>query len=81
MSTTQTTPVETGNRIQLPAEWAEAFGLQGHVILERTDNGILVRPCPRFTWDVVFATRLSVRPGDPAAAPAVTEVTGDDLLF
>jgi hypothetical protein len=78
---TTTTPLEPGNRIELPAEWAEALGLGGLVTLERTDNGILIRPCPRFTWDDFFATRLSVRPGDAATAPEVTEVSGDDLLF
>jgi hypothetical protein len=81
MSTTQLTPVEPGHRIQLPADWAEAIGLRGLVTLERTDNGILIRPCPRLTWDDVFATRLSVRPGNPATAPEITEVSGDDLLF
>ncbi len=81
MSTTQTTPIEPGNRIQLPADWAEVLGLRGVVTLERTDKGILIRPGPRFTWDDIFATRLSVRPGDSATAPEVTELSGDDLLF
>jgi antitoxin component of MazEF toxin-antitoxin module len=81
MSEIQTIVIEPGNRIQLPADWAEELGLRGRVTLERTDNGILVRPSPRYTWDEVFATRLSVRPGDPAAAPRIEELTGDDLLF
>jgi hypothetical protein len=78
---TKTTPIEPGNRIQLPAEWVDALGIRGLVTLERTDSGILIRPCPRFTWDDIFATRLSVRPGDPATAAEVTELSGDDLLF
>jgi hypothetical protein len=81
MNSTHFAPLEPGHRIQLPAAWAEAFGLHGLVALERTDNGILIRPCLRFTWDDIFATRLSVRPGDAATAPEVTEVSGDDLLF
>ena len=81
MSTPQLVPLEPGNRIQLPADWAEALGLRGLVTLERTDGGILVRRGPRFTWDDIFATRLSVRPGNPATAPEVTEISGDDLLF
>ena len=81
MSTIQTTPIEAGNRVQLPHEWAEDLGLHGLVTLERTGNGILIRPCPRLTWDDIFATRLVVRPGDPASVPEVTEVSGDDLLF
>ncbi len=32
------------------------------------------------TWDDMFATRLSVHPGDASAAPEITEVSGDDLL-
>jgi hypothetical protein len=81
MSTTQTTRLEPDNRIQLPADWAEALGLRGLVTLERTDNGILIRPCPRLSWDDIFAAPLSIRPGNAATAPEVTEVSGDDLLF
>ena len=81
MNTTQTTVIEPGNRIRLPAEWAEALGLQDEVVLVKTDEGILVRPHPKVTWDDVFANRLSARPGDAATAPEVTEVSGDDLLF
>lgn len=80
MSSIQITALESGNRIQLPADWAEALGFRGAVRLERTSEGILVRPT-RPTWDDIFATRLSVRPGDPADDPDVTELSGDDLLF
>jgi hypothetical protein len=41
MSTTQTTPIEPGYQIQLPAEWAEALGLKGQVVLAQTAEGIL----------------------------------------
>jgi antitoxin component of MazEF toxin-antitoxin module len=81
MSTIQSAAIESGNRIQLPADWVEALGLRGLVTLERTDNGILIRPSPRFTWDDIFATRLSIQPGDAATAPTVTDLSGDDLLF
>ncbi len=81
MNPTQSTRIEPGNRIRLPDDWAESLGLRGLVTLERTAKGILIRPSPRFTWDDIFATRLSVRPGDPATVPEVTEVSGDDLLF
>ena len=81
MTSTQTAALEPGNRIQLPTEWAEALGLRGSVSLERTQEGILIRPTPRLTWDDIFATRLSVRPGDPAAEPEIEELSGDDLLF
>jgi len=77
----KTVAVEVGNRIELPAESAEALGLQGRVALDMTDEGILVRPSPRLTWDDIFANRLSVRPGDPASDPGISELRGDDLLF
>lgn len=47
MSTEQTVPLEPDGRIQIPSDWAEAFGFHGQVTLERTDDGILVRPGPR----------------------------------
>ena len=81
MSTTQLTPVEPGHRIQLPADWVEALGLRGLVTLERTDNGILIRPCPRFTWDDIFATKLQIGSAPPDENPEDVEVTGDDFLF
>jgi hypothetical protein len=81
MNTTQTTAIEPGNRIQLPAEWAEALGLQDQVVLVKTDEGILVRPQPKVTWDDIFASRLSVKPGDSAAPAEVMEVTEDDIVF
>jgi hypothetical protein len=75
------TPVEPGNRIQLPADWAQALGLRGLVALERTGEGILVRPCPRTTWDDIFATKLTVGSAPPDQDGDVVEVTGDDFLF
>lgn len=73
--------LEPGNRVQLPAAWTEELGIHGSVLLDKTSEGILIRPCPRSTWDDIFATRLTVRPGDPAVPPDVAEVSGDDLLF
>jgi len=56
MNPTQITSLEADNRIQLPADWAEDLGLRGQVTLEWTENGILIRPGPRFTWEEIFAT-------------------------
>jgi hypothetical protein len=81
MNPTLLTPIEPGNRIQLPSEWAQALRLYDRVSLERTAEGILIRPGQQLTWDDIFATRLSVRAGDAAAEPEITEVSGDDLLF
>lgn len=80
MNTCQVTALEPGNRIQLPADWTRALGFSNSVSLERTNEGILVRP-NRATWDEIFATKLSVHPGDPAIEPDVTELSVDDLLF
>ena len=46
VSSTEITALEPGNRIQLPDEWAQALGLRGLVALDKTPEGILVRPCP-----------------------------------
>jgi bifunctional DNA-binding transcriptional regulator/antitoxin component of YhaV-PrlF toxin-antitoxin module len=81
MNTTRTTPIEPGYRIQLPAEWAEALGLKGQVVLAQTAEGILVHASPNVSWDDAFATKLSVRPADASTAPEITDVSGDDLLF
>jgi hypothetical protein len=77
----RTSPIEPGYRIQLPADWAEALGLQGHVVLEKTDAGILIRACPRATWDEIFTTKLTVRPVDTSTDLEIGETGGDDLLF
>ncbi len=81
MGPTQVTAVEAGNRVQLPAEWSEALGLRGLVTLERTDDGILIRPGPQFTWEEIFATKLQVGSAPPDEDPDEGEVTGDDFLF
>lgn len=80
MIPTQIAALEPGNRIQLPADWAEALGMRGAVKLERTSDGILIRPA-QVSWDDIFATKLSVRPGDPTADANITELSGDDLVF
>jgi hypothetical protein len=75
------TPIESGNRIQLPSEWMQALGLHGQVALERTSEGILVRPCPRTTWEEIFAAKLVIGSAPPDQNEDVAEVTGDDFLF
>jgi hypothetical protein len=80
MNSAQIATLEPGNRIQLPAEWAEALGIHGAVRLERTPDAILVRPA-KATWDDIFASKLTPRCGEPTTEPDVTELSGDDLLF
>jgi hypothetical protein len=70
MSTTQLTHLESGNRIQLPADWANSLGMHRLVVLDRTSEGILVRPCPTSAWEELFATDLDLdsMPSDEKAA-------------
>jgi AbrB family looped-hinge helix DNA binding protein len=75
------TPIDSGRRIQLPAEWADALGLRDMVALERTDDGILVRPAPRATWDEIFADKLIIGSAPPDENEDDLELTGDDFLF
>ena len=79
MNRTQIAPIEPGNRIRLPADWAEGLGLQGQVLLDRAPDGILVRPCPPVTWDDVFATKLPISPG--AAEMPELDVSTDDYML
>jgi hypothetical protein len=58
---------------------ASDLGMGGVVLLEKTESGILVRPCHPVSWDAIFAEKLSM-----AALPAaldLSEVSGDDLLL
>jgi hypothetical protein len=73
--------MEPGNRIQLPADWVAALGLRDFVTLERTDAGILIRACPRLTWDEVFATKLPIGSAPPDERSDDLELTGDDYVF
>jgi bifunctional DNA-binding transcriptional regulator/antitoxin component of YhaV-PrlF toxin-antitoxin module len=76
---TRITPVEAGHKIQLPAEWAAELGLENVAILEKTETGILVRPCSPATWDEIFADKLPM--GQQPLALDLSEVSGDDLLL
>ena len=73
-----TTPIEPGDRVRLPAEWLDALGFRAVARLDKTADGIVIRPCPPATWDQVFADKLTVRAGDGGAD---FQVTPDDLLF
>jgi hypothetical protein len=79
MGDTKITPVESGHRIQLPAEWAAELGLEENAALEKTSEGILVRPCPPMTWNEIFAEKLVM--GQQPSALDLSEVSADDLLF
>jgi hypothetical protein len=79
MSTIRITLVQPGHLIQLPAEWAEALGLRSVAALEKTAEGIVVRPWPALTWDQVFASKLAI--GRRPPADEGFEGSGDDFLL
>jgi hypothetical protein len=81
MSTTHLAPIEPGNRIELPAHSAKDLGLGGPVALERTSEGILVRPGPAKGWDEFFATKLRIGSAPADKDDDFEELRGDDLLF
>ena len=73
------TPVEPDHRIQLPADWVAELGLEYIAALEKTTEGILVRPCRTATWDEIFADKLPM--GQQLSALDLSDVSGDDLLL
>ena len=73
------TPVEAGHKIQLPAEWAAEFGLEHIAALEKTAEGILVRPCRTATWDEILADKLPM--GQEISSLDLSDVSSDDLLL
>lgn len=77
----QVAPLQPGNRVELPAEWVKALGLRGLVALEKTPEGILVRPCAQTSCDEFFATGLEFGSAHPVADEGDFEVTRDDYLF
>ncbi len=82
MNEVKVIPVEAGNKIALPAEWAAELHLAQTATLERLPDGILVRPAQpeeRLTWDEIFAEKL--KPGQVWVERDLSELSGDDLIF
>jgi hypothetical protein len=73
------TPVEPGHRIQLTADWAAELGLEHIAALEKTAEGILVRPCHTATWDEILADKLPM--GQEISSLDLSDVSSDDLLL
>ena len=74
----KTLSLETDYKIKLPLDWVKDFGLESGVVLEKTDDGILIRPYTARTWDDIYAEKLKI--GNPSALD-LSEVSGDDLIF
>lgn len=54
------------------------LGLESGVVLERTHDGILIRPYPVQTWDEIYAEKLKI--GNTSALD-LSEVSGDGLIL
>ncbi len=74
----KTLPLETDHKIKLPHDWVKELGLESGVVLERTDEGILIHSYIAQTWDEIYAEKLKM--GTPSALD-LSEVSGDDLIF
>ena len=74
----KTLALETDYKIKLPFDWVKELGLESGVVLERTDDGILIRPSLAQTWDEIYAEKLKI--GNTSALD-LSEVSGDDLIF
>jgi hypothetical protein len=73
------TTVETDRRIELPEDWVTELGLGDSAMMEKTDEGILIRPRRTLSWDEVFSEKLPL--GSASAGLDLDEVTADDVLF
>jgi len=71
--------VDREGRLQLPRELVADWPPDRAIEAVRTEEGVLLRPLARKTWDEVFAHK--VRPGTAEPRDLSEELTGDDLLF
>ncbi len=74
----KTLALESDYRIKLPFDWVKELRLESGVVIERTDNGILIRSSATQTWDDIYTEKLEI--GTPSALD-LSEVSGDDLIF
>ena len=74
----KTLSLEIDHKIRLPLDWVKELGLESGVVLERTDDGILIRPSLAQTWDEIYAEKLKI--GNTSALD-LSEVSGDDFIF
>ena len=71
-------PTETDCTIKLPVAWVKELRLDSGAMLEKTEDGILIRPYTARTWDEIYAKKLTI--GNPSVLD-ISEVSGDDLIF
>ena len=71
-------PTESNCTIKLPVAWVKELKLESGAMLEKTVDGILIRPYTTHTWDEIYAKKLKI--GNPSLMD-ISEVSGDDLIF
>ena len=74
----KTLSLEIDHKIKLPLDWVKELGLESGVVLEKTDDGILIRPYTAQTWDEIYAEKLKI---GTLSALDLSEVSGDDLIL
>ena len=74
----KTLSLEADYKIELPPEWVAELGLESGVVLEKTQDGILIRRYSVKTWDEIYAKKLKA---GSASTSYLFEVSGDDFLF
>ncbi len=74
----KTVSLETDYKIKLPLDWVKELGLESGVVIERTVDGILIRPYAPQTWDDIYTEKLKM--GNPSALD-LSEVSGDALIL
>lgn len=52
------TRIESGRRLQIPAEWGDEFGPEHEVELVRCNEGILVKPLAKMTVPAALERKL-----------------------
>ena len=58
----KTLTLETDYKIKLLLDWVKELGLESGVVLERTDDGILIHLYTAQTWDEIYAEKLKMGP-------------------
>lgn len=65
-------------KIELPRDWVAELGLEAGGLLEKTHDGILIRPDSAQIWDEIYAKKLKI---GSTSVLDLSEVSGDDLIF
>ena len=56
----KTVSLETDYKIKLPLDWVKELGLESGIVIEKIDDGILIRPYAAQTWDDIYSEKLKM---------------------